>query len=108
MSSTYNIMHFTYASATFSQAILHLSLHDALTICESGLGFTALTQTIEAEPEDTPLIRELLRVPPGGVTGAHSPQNRKSTRLNSSHLVISYAVLFLKKIKIREFVTDDY
>src|SRR2546426_1393265 len=29
------------------------------------------------------------------------PQDRKSTRLNSSHLVISYAVFCLKKKKIR-------
>src|SRR5256885_12424464 len=29
-----------------------------------------------------------------------SPQDRKSTRLNSSHLVISYAVFCLKKKKI--------
>src|SRR2546426_7384387 len=28
-----------------------------------------------------------------------SPEDRKSTRLNSSHLVISYAVFFLKKKK---------
>src|SRR5256885_4042696 len=30
----------------------------------------------------------------------HSPRDRKSTRLNSSHLVISYAVFCLKKKKI--------
>src|SRR5256885_9705436 len=29
----------------------------------------------------------------------HSPKDRKSTRLNSSHLVISYAVFCLKKKK---------
>src|SRR2546426_5080052 len=29
----------------------------------------------------------------------HSPEDRKSTRLNSSHLVISYAVFCLKKKK---------
>src|SRR3989454_9319078 len=29
----------------------------------------------------------------------HAPQDRKSTRLNSSHLVISYAVFCLKKKK---------
>src|SRR5256885_6804084 len=38
-------------------------------------------------------------------------QDRKSTRLNSSHLVISYAVFCLKKKKIIEqtmsFVDDD-
>src|ERR1039457_2628824 len=30
--------------------------------------------------------------------------DRKSTRLNSSHLVISYAVFFLKKIRTRRLV----
>src|SRR5256885_4403004 len=34
----------------------------------------------------------------GGRRGAH-PRDRKSTRLNSSHLVISYAVFCLKKKK---------
>src|SRR5256885_10934060 len=34
--------------------------------------------------------------PPRGVAGARS-EDRKSTRLNSSHLVISYAVFCLKK-----------
>src|SRR5258705_9428969 len=33
-----------------------------------------------------------------------SPQDRKSTRLNSSHLGISYAVFFLEK-KIRLFIS---
>src|SRR2546426_9131455 len=38
---------------------------------------------------------ELLRLPLDG--GAIRPGDRKSTRLNSSHLVISYAVFCLKK-----------
>src|SRR2546426_3452587 len=33
-------------------------------------------------------------------------QDRKSTRLNSSHLVISYAVFCLKKKKINELKTN--
>src|SRR5437588_10950084 len=33
---------------------------------------------------------------------AESPQDRKSTRLNSSHTVISYAVFCLKKKKIKK------
>src|SRR2546426_3925123 len=33
------------------------------------------------------------------VTGRRGPRDRKSTRLNSSHLVISYAVFCLKKKK---------
>src|SRR2546426_7605373 len=38
----------------------------------------------------------------GGRTGAPCPgRDRKSTRLNSSHLVISYAVFCLKKKKIK-------
>src|SRR5256885_4791952 len=34
--------------------------------------------------------------------------DRKSTRLNSSHLVISYAVFCLKKKKIMKYVTEIY
>src|SRR2546426_5779072 len=34
-----------------------------------------------------------------GTTSASSTEDRKSTRLNSSHLVISYAVFCLKKKK---------
>src|SRR2546426_8356178 len=33
--------------------------------------------------------------------------DRKSTRLNSSHLVISYAVFCLKKKKTRDYATND-
>src|SRR2546426_8499363 len=33
--------------------------------------------------------------------------DRKSTRLNSSHLVISYAVFCLKKKKINHYKTDN-
>src|SRR5256885_8500730 len=43
------------------------------------------------------------RVPRGGIEEPHHvhsvPADRKSTRLNSSHLVISYAVFCLKKKK---------
>src|SRR2546426_4502622 len=35
----------------------------------------------------------------GGLCDVDAPQDRKSTRLNSSHLVISYAVFCLKKKK---------
>src|SRR3989454_4635571 len=45
--------------------------------------------TVEAR---TPLARWISR-------GAATPPDRKSTRLNSSHLVISYAVFCLKKKK---------
>src|SRR2546426_6344750 len=43
---------------------------------------------------------ECLRVAPGVELGVARGVDRKSTRLNSSHLVISYAVFCLKKKKI--------
>src|SRR5208283_5538892 len=36
---------------------------------------------------------------PTGYSGAAPPRDRKSTRLNSSHITISYAVFCLKKKK---------
>src|SRR5438067_2733847 len=42
-------------------------------------------------------VRERLRAAAGRV--AREPQDRKSTRLNSSHVSISYAVFCLKKKK---------
>src|SRR2546426_6891217 len=36
-----------------------------------------------------------------------SPRDRKSTRLNSSHLVISYAVFCLKKKKKKKYKTKE-
>src|SRR5438067_10771078 len=45
-----------------------------------------------------PLHDEALQRPPDGAAGAAEPRrDRKSTRLNSSHVSISYAVFCLKK-----------
>src|SRR5256885_11239508 len=41
-----------------------------------------------------------------GAPSAHHAQDRKSTRLNSSHLVISYAVFCLKKKKQKKTSTS--
>src|SRR5256885_3469498 len=63
--------------------------------------YTTLFRSIDAHAKHTPGRR----VPAGGevddviVVGASGEQDRKSTRLNSSHLVISYAVFCLKKKK---------
>src|SRR5256885_15630944 len=47
-----------------------------------------------------PPARRRRHAPPGrGATGPRAPRDRKSTRLNSSHLVISYAVFCLNKKK---------
>src|SRR5436190_10049073 len=75
---------------TATTEIYTLSLHDALPICQDGLAGCG-----------APLQR-------GRIRGGTSRQvDRKSTRLNSSHTVISYAVFCLKK-KTSPFINDCY
>src|SRR5690625_6617393 len=55
-------------------------------------------------PEDRPCERDQRCPPPGNdhtnqVSGDNEELDRKSTRLNSSHVAISYAVFCLKKKK---------
>src|SRR5256885_2666887 len=50
---------------------------------------------MQAASEDRRMAKAHLKVQMGGIAAA----DRKSTRLNSSHLVISYAVFCLKKKK---------
>src|SRR5215469_17646788 len=69
---------FFFFNDTATTEIYTLSLHDALPICPPG------------------------RSPPARSTWARAsrtPTDRKSTRLNSSHVEISYAVFCLKKKK---------
>src|SRR5207248_9075231 len=74
-----------------------LSLHDALPIC-SGAETRAIVESQRGvEGEASGLLR-----PPGVAPGKTQPVltaavDRKSTRLNSSHRTISYAVFCLKK-----------
>src|SRR2546426_5372961 len=49
---------------------------------------------IAIDRDDIPCVVAQVEIEPAGVLG-----DRKSTRLNSSHLVISYAVFCLKKKK---------
>src|SRR5256885_10145096 len=51
----------------------------------------------QVQPPPLPLQKE--RTGPTATAGSASLADRKSTRLNSSHLVISYAVFCLKKKK---------
>src|SRR5256885_13060758 len=74
--------------------IYPLSLHDALPICR-------------ADAREPAAAREGPRADPQSACSAHRQvsgrggpaADRKSTRLNSSHLVISYAVFCLEKKK---------
>src|SRR6266850_5686685 len=74
---------FFFFNDTATTEIYTLSLHDALPISDR-LG--ALTGFFPSQ-------RTIAPASPGSV------RDRKSTRLNSSHLVISYAVFCLKKKK---------
>src|SRR6202162_6626297 len=71
---------FFFFNDTATTEIYTLSLHDALPIlCFDGMAMTGM-------PYEPPLW-------------LHSPPDRKSTRLNSSHHDISYAVFCLNKNK---------
>src|SRR5256885_8427479 len=85
---------FFFFNDTATTEIYTLSLHDALPISQAGCGpFSRAFSRRRASPNgrvsawhSTPLARKYI-------------PDRKSTRLNSSHLVISYAVFCLKKKK---------
>src|SRR5699024_11248410 len=81
-----------FFSATATSEIYTLSLHDALPICVQR--FAAQPDRISGGPQ----------VPSdqGDVRGL----DRKSTRLNSSHVSISYAVFCLKKKKKKKSGVD--
>src|SRR5256885_10666436 len=78
-----NLRDFFFFNDTATTEIYTLSLHDALPI----------------SPEPWSGLWHAVRWQLPGHGVPHSPADRKSTRLNSSHLVISYAVFCLKKKK---------
>src|SRR5215468_12063100 len=77
---------FFFFNDTATTEIYTLSLHDALPICSP-----RLTESSSAA-DSTRSSRDSGNSRPFGV-------DRKSTRLNSSHITISYAVFCLKKKK---------
>src|SRR5256885_11924792 len=86
---------FFFFNDTATTEIYTLSLHDALPIFRlvEALGRQCRRRTCLQVAGD--LLDEH-----GGLP---DPRDRKSTRLNSSHLVISYAVFCLKKKNIKRF-----
>src|SRR5205807_8997604 len=89
---------FFFLTATATTEIYTLSLHDALPIFfrrpparRAGSGGHLAQRGLRGRPRHQ---RPDLRRP-----RPRSGRDRKSTRLNSSHLVISYAVFCLKKKK---------
>src|SRR3989442_15049577 len=85
-----SIFFFFFFNDTATTEIYTLSLHDALPICTGSWVQSSASSTSSA-PRKSPA--RVLR----SISG-----DRKSTRLNSSHVRISYAVFCLKK-KIRFF-----
>src|SRR5215212_1956363 len=81
-----------FLNDTATTEIYTLSLHDALPICRD-----------QAEHE----YARRHRAPEGAQRG-QTEADRKSTRLNSSHLGISYAVFCLKKKKKKEQLKLPY
>src|SRR3712207_9254752 len=91
MSRVSSFYYFFFFNDTATTEIYTLSLHDALPIWTSGGGrgchWRDQGRAGDAAPHD-PTEPAL-----------HHAQDRKSTRLNSSHANISYAVFCLKKKK---------
>src|SRR5947199_10568183 len=86
---------FFFFNDTATPEIYTLSLHDALPICQTrhtGLAGSDAARGVIATMRAARTLVAALIV-------AITPRDRKSTRLNSSHLGISYAVFCLKKKK---------
>src|SRR5256885_12420718 len=84
---------FFFFNDTATTEIYTLSLHDALPI---------------SHREATGDHRQHRHAETHRQRGRHGREDRKSTRLNSSHLVISYAVFCLKKKKKTLSITTHY
>src|SRR3989454_8263161 len=89
---------------TATTEIYTLSLHDALPICNFQRTMYWLLALLLAGAAPFPVppsrVSDTARTQDGillRVLAINDLQDRKSTRLNSSHLVISYAVFCLKK-----------
>src|SRR2546426_4789821 len=87
---------FFFFNDTATTEIYTLSLHDALPISASSHCAPIPTGRCTRGAGDLTMLNRIT------VVGAGNVGDRKSTRLNSSHLVISYAVFCLKKKKKRE------
>src|SRR5256885_12999321 len=83
---TFLIFFFFFFNDTATTEIYTLSLHDALPICHVTVVVDPLGPHVGLQQSQRLL-------------GCGDARDRKSTRLNSSHLVISYAVFCLKKKK---------
>src|SRR5258708_37631480 len=88
-----SVIAFFFFNDTATTEIYTLSLHDALPI-----SCTRRLVTVALIPKSAPCVPAITRVL-GTSRILRYRRDRKSTRLNSSHQIISYAVFCLKKKK---------
>src|SRR5258708_16209997 len=96
---------FFFFNDTATTEIYTLSLHDALPILSPGVGRSGALGGGRAAAEILRFARAARQPNPRGETRPcpdRCLRDRKSTRLNSSHQIISYAVFCLKKKKKNE------
>src|SRR5438132_10095957 len=107
MSSTlflYLFAIFFFFNATPTTEIYTLSLHDALPICPGQPGNETEAESIHCSSAARPHSAQKDRLKSVGLPDYSAcKSDRKSTRLNSSHTVISYAVFCLKKKKKQKY-----
>src|SRR5690625_5747899 len=86
-----------------SSSIYPLSLHDALPICRAHLLHRGRLRGLRRRARAHARGHAVNAAPTAPTSAADGPagaaEDRKSTRLNSSHVAISYAVFCLKKKK---------
>src|SRR5437588_8547420 len=94
----FHVCCFFFFNDTATTEIYTLSLHDALPICSS------VKDMLRADGYPVYLEKSTGTLPGKGIVVG---EDRKSTRLNSSHTVISYAVFCLKKKKKKKKKQDS-
>src|SRR2546422_7800710 len=96
---------FFFFNDTATTEIYTLSLHDALPICPRQRVASSAARPHSPTPRTRNTVTRRSPRKPAGRTGSG---DRKSTRLNSSHGYISYAVFCLKKKKNNTYETLDH
>src|SRR5258708_36852925 len=94
MSCLRSVFFFFFFNDTATTEIYTLSLHDALPILGEQEFYAS--HSLMNTPTRCPSCRAARKGQSGGSYGS-ARGDRKSTRLNSSHQIISYAVFCLKK-----------
>src|SRR5690606_41945749 len=99
VSSTVPLLYMFVFTAAVPSELSTLSLHDALPISDvGGVRLNLRDEDMVMSAYDEMLRTVRARRPQARLEGAAvQPIDRKSTRLNSSHVKISYAVFCLKK-----------